>query len=258
MSTKSKALIILTALTAIGVAGGIAFYKNRRFEAAHPKTGDITEAVYGLGRVESDQRFSVIIGVLSTVERQFVDEGDEVEKGAPLVRFDSGSTFRAPFRGTVTFVAAREGETAVPNTPILRLQSLGNRYIELSLEQEAALRVRKGQKAKVSFESLRGKVLEGEVTALFPHEDEFLAHVRVEGLEPNVLPGMTADVSVEIGTIKNATLIPLKAVRNGMVTVRKSGSWENVKVEIGHVDGLFAEVTGAALTPEDEIRVRKD
>lgn len=237
----------------------IAFFvlRGREFETIHPHKGDITEAVYGLGKVKTDKRFEVILGVLSTVAKLYVNEGQSVKKGAPLIEFEDHALFRAPLDGTVTLVTVRAGETALPHLPLLRVEDLSDRYIELSLEQPAALRVRKGQKARISFETLRGKVLEGSVTALFSREDEFLTHITAEGLEPSVLPGMTADVAIEIGKVQNATLVPLRAVQNGMLTVKKNGLWKKIKVEVGNVDENYAEILGDAVSADDEIRMKK-
>ncbi|MGZ3695484.1 MAG: efflux RND transporter periplasmic adaptor subunit [Bdellovibrionota bacterium] len=256
MKLKKTALIAISLI--ILLAAGTVYFRLQQYDVIHPTHGDITEAVYGLGKVKSDQRFEVIVGVISTVTNRFVAEGDFVKKGAPLIEFDHHALFRAPFDGTVTLAALYPGETALPHVPTLRLEDLRNRYIELSLEQQAALRVRKGQGAKVSFESLRGHVLTGKVTALYPREDEFLARIFVPDLEGSILPSMTADVSVEIGQIHNALLIPLKSVQNGMVTVLKNNHWQKVKVDVGHVDGLSAEITGGVLSPNDALRIRKE
>lgn len=247
---------ILTFTIVASLAAGAVYFRRQQYSVIHPTRGDITEAVYGLGKVKSNQRFEVIVGVLSTVTARFVNEGDWVTKGSPLIEFDHHALFRAPFSGTVTLAALYPGETALPHVPILRLEDLQNRYIELSLEQQAALRVKKDQNAKVSFESLRGKVLDGKVTALYPREDEFLARIFVPGLDSSILPSMTADVSVEIGQIHDVLLVPLKAVQNGMVTARKNNRWQKMKVEVGHVDGLSAEIKG--ISTEDELRIRRE
>lgn len=233
------------------------FWKRDDYVVINPHKGEVIEAIYALGKVKSHQTYDVLVGVMSVVLKNYVKEGDEVKKGDPLIKFDSGAVFRAPFSGTVTFVKLREREIAIPQVTVLRMADIKDRYIELTLEQEAALRIRKGQKAKVSFESMRGKVVTGAITAVFPREDEFLAHVSVPELDPNVLPGMTADVTVEIGRIDDALLIPYKAVSNGMVTVRRERSWKKEKVELGHFDGTFVEIKGGPLTVSDEIRLPK-
>lgn len=68
---------------------------------------------------------------------------------------------------------------------------------------------------------------------------------------------MTADVSIEIGKIQG-TLVPLKALRNGTLTVDRDGRIQKVKVEVGLVDGLSAEIKNSDLKPTDEILVPKE
>lgn len=255
---NKRRIFALVLLLVLSAATGSFFYFRRNYGVIHPHRGSLTEAVYGLGKVKSDQRYEVILGVLSTVTKKYVVEGDYVAKGAPLIEFESRTLFRAPFAGTVTYTPLFEGETALPHVPLLRIENLANRYIELSLEQQAALRVRRGQAARVSFETLRGKVLIGKVASLFPREDEFLARIEVAGLEDSVLPGMTADVTVEIGQIQDALLVPIRAIRDGTVAVRRNGHWRKEKVEVGHVDGMFAEILPGAITEQDELRVRGD
>lgn len=254
-----KKWLVICGVLFVLLAGGVGtyFYRREGTSVIKPHRGDITEAVYGLGKVKSHKKFEVIIGIISTVRKLYADEGQEVKAGGPLIRFEDGSDFRAPFDGVVTFVRSREGEIGLPSTPILRLEDLTDRYIELSLEQEAALRIRRGQKARVSFESLRGTVLHGTVASIYSREEEFIAHIRVPDLDPSVLPGMTADVSVEIGKITNAVLIPIRAVSNGLVTVRRNGTWKKLKLDLGHVDGRYIEVLGKQLHENDELRVRK-
>lgn len=255
---KKSKLVVFAFLSVAFLVGGALFYFNKNdIQIVHPKRGDITEAVYGLGKVKSYKRFEVIIGFISTVKKQYADEGDQVKKGQLLAQLESDQNFRAPFDGTVTMVKTREGETVLPHTPIMRLEDFTDRYIELSLEQEAALRIRKGQVARVSFESIRGKVLIGEVSAIYSRNDEFIANIEVPGLDPSVLPGMTADVTVQIGQIKNALLIPIKAVTDGKVTLRRNGSWKKMQLELGHLDGSFIEVLGKQIGPEDELRIKK-
>jgi multidrug efflux pump subunit AcrA (membrane-fusion protein) len=249
-----KLLLILLILLAVGVL--VYFTKAPTFTTVHPHRGPIVEAVYGLGKVKSHHRFDVILGVMNTVKDVYVEEGDPVKVGDKLIAFE-GSTFKSPINGTVTLLKVRKGEIAVPMNSVLRVENIQDRYIELSLEQQAALRIRKGQKAKVSFESVRGKILMGEITAIFPREDEFLAQVSVPSLDETVLPGMTADVSVEVGKIENALLIPYKVVSSGIVNVKRGRSWNKEKIDLGIFDGNFIEVK-SGLNEVDELRMRKE
>jgi multidrug efflux pump subunit AcrA (membrane-fusion protein) len=150
-----------------------------------------------------------------------------------------------------------EGETAFPQTPLLRVENLSDLFIELSLEQQSALRIKPGQNAKVSFEYLRGEIVNGEIVNVFPRNDEFIATVFVKKLPVNVLPGMTADVSIEIGKIKNATLVPLASVQNGLINIKVKDKWIKKKVQIGHVNSFFVEILDKEVNVKDEIRFIK-
>lgn len=233
------------------------YFQNKNFAIIKPRTGTITEAIYGLGKVKSNHRFEVKLGILTTIKKLHVREGDLVRKNQHLIDLDSGVTIYSPIAGTVTLVSADDGETVLPQTPLIRVEDLQDRYLELSLEQSGILRIRKGQKALVSFESLRGEPLSGTVAALYPKEDEFIAHIEINNLQKNILPGMTADVSIEVGHVEGL-LIPIKAVKNGLVSVRRNGRIEKVKIEIGLSDNLSVEVKSPNLSVHDDILVPKE
>lgn len=258
-SMKKRTTVIVGIFLFILLVIAIFFFirQKNQFQTIHPKQGSITEAVYGLGKVKSHKHYEVVLGVMSTVKKIFVVEGQVVKKGDPLLLLEGG-VIATPIGGTVTTIKYKEGEVAIPQSPILRVEDLFDCFIELSLEQQAALRVRKGQRALVSFESIRQKTLIGKVIAIFPKDDEFIAQIQVGSLDPGVLPGMTADVSIEIGNINRAILVPLKAVSNGSVSVKRDGEWVKEKIEIGHVDGLNAQVLSRNIKESDEIRLKKD
>lgn len=243
-----------TGFFVIGIASGMLYYRKGRSETAAPKRGDIIEAIYALGKVKARRQFEIKVGILSTVEKVYVREGNQVEAHAPLIKMTDSGIFRAPFEGIVTLVAVDEGEPAAPNIPVLRLDDESDKYIEVSLEQQGALRVQKGQRAEIVFESLRGEKLQGRVASLFSRNDEFLAHIEVDGgLNANVLPGMTADVAITIGNHANALLIPVSAVNNGYVIAVRDGKRRKIPVQIGAIDGQMAEVIGGDVTESDQV-----
>lgn len=254
---KKRVWISLTG--AALVAGVLAFsYAAKDKYAFVPlKRGPMAEAIYGLGKVKTHKSYEVKIGVMSKIQRTYVDEGDAVKAGAPLIKFSDFDLIKAPFAGTVTRLDRKEPEIVFPNMPVLVLEDLRDRYIEVSLEQEGALRVRKGQKARVLFESLRGIVYEGRVDSIFPKEDEFLAHIEIPELSPNVLPGMTADTVITVSSRQNALLIPIAAVVNGLALIEREGKKMKVPVAIGGVDGQWAEVLEGELEVGDKALIKK-
>lgn len=222
-----------------------------------PHRGDLVEAVYGLGTVTSERVFRLKIGITATVQNLYAIEGQEVKAGDPLIRIDEPAPFRAPFDGTVTSIPFKPGETVYPQIPLLTLMDLKRVYVVVSIEQDGALRVKKGQAVRLAFESLRGQKFDGKVRTIFPNEGQFFVHVDVESLPPEILPGMTADVAIEIDRRKNVLLVPVAAISNGKLRVMKGTRVKKIDVKVGTVDGEWAEVTSGELTTDDEVLVRR-
>lgn len=228
--------------------------RSGQVEYVNPKYGPIVEAIYGLGKVKTDRVYEVKLAVIKTVKKNYVAEGATVKKGDRLVRFDDGLEFTAPFPGTVTLVAFHENQYVFPQQPVIRLEDLNTKYIEVSLEQQGALRVRPRLPVRVVFESIRGEVLSGTVSAIFSRNEEFLAHIDVP-LAENILPGMTADVAIEVAHKDKALLVPLSAITDGRIKIRREGKRKTVKLTIGSVDGSWAEVIDGDVSLTDEIQV---
>ncbi|WP_412474130.1 efflux RND transporter periplasmic adaptor subunit [Halobacteriovorax sp. YZS-1-1] len=253
-----KVYIALVIIVLIAVAiGARVFYFKKNFELISPKKGDVVEAIYGLGRVESDQEFNVKIGVLSIVEKLYVKEGQSVKKGDRLISFEGRVLFKAPFDGTVTLVANKEREIVLPQFTVLTLKNLNQKYIEVSLEQDAALRVLPKQRARLVFESQSQLKYEGYVKTIYPREGEFITRIEVEGLEKSILPGMTADVVIEVGKKKDVLLIPVKAISDGKVLRMRNKKREKVDVTTGNSDGMWVEVVSGDINLDDLIFIKR-
>lgn len=250
-----KITVLIVCLLLIGTLGILLSVNSRQAQTVLPRYGDVTEAIYGLGKVRTDRVYEVKLAVVKTVERLFVSEGDSVKQGDPLVKMEGNALFRAPFTGVVTQVVFHESQPVFPQQVIVRVEDVARKYIEVALEQQGALRVRKGQPVRVLFESVRGEQLSGKVSAVFARNEEFLAHIEVAGLGDNVLPGMTADVAIEVETKQNVLLIPVSALSNGTVKVRREDKIVSLNLKIGSVDGNWAEVLEGDVRETDALFV---
>lgn len=230
----------------------LVFAKQNTFEKLKSRKGRIIEAVYGIGTVVSEKIYQVRLGVIGTLDQVYVREGDFVESKTPLLRVNA-QIFRSPFGGVVTSVPFNSGENVSPNMPLLTLTDLKRRYLSVSLEQQGALRIKKGQVTSISFDSLRGQKFAGKVRSVFPNADQFLVTVDMDQLPEEILPGMTADVAIEISSKENALLIPLRAVSQGKILIESGGSRKKLDVKIGIVDGEWAEILEPELSPSDQI-----
>jgi membrane fusion protein, macrolide-specific efflux system len=223
-----------------------------------PKVGPVVQAIYGMGVVRPHKKYDIKVGILTTVEKLYVREGQQVRAGDPLIKFIGSSLLRAPFSGTVINAPLRDSEPVLPHTKALSMADLNELYLEVSVEQEGALKVRRGQKSKVTFEGYQGPALDGEVKAIFPRDDEFLVHIETSQMPESVLPGMSADVAIEIGRKENAVMIPINSVVDGKVTVIRDGERLSTAVTTGLTEGPLVEITNDAVLPSDLVEIRRE
>lgn len=242
------------------LAGLISFYFVRAestSEVRSPRVGTVVEAVYGLGTVVSPFTFQVKTLVGQVVGDVYVIEGDSVKKGDPLIRLDGSGNISAPFEGTITSVSVKKGELLFASNPGITLVNLKSLYLEVSLEQQAAMRVRKGQTSVITFESIRGERFQGKVQSVYPRETQFIVRITIDRFPEGILPGMTSDVAIEVGRKENVLSIPFRAISGGQVSLKRDGKSMKESVKIGVVDGEWAEVTSGNILASDEIYVRK-
>ncbi len=227
-------------------------------QVLRPTIGPITESVYAIGLVKSDRTYDLKLGVVSSINKFFVREGDLVKKNQKLLIVDSGAVFTAPYEGVITHLPFSLGETIAPQQSLLTMVDLKKLYLEASLEQQGALKVKRGQEVQISFESFRSAVFHGKVQNILPRNQEFVVQVDLNNLPENILPGMNADLSIEISKKEKGILLPQNTISNGHVLLKRNGKTQKVKVIVGVIDSEFAEILEPVLSPDDEIVLPKE
>ena len=254
---SKRILIIFTLLLAVSVVAVWGVYqKYFTQEKVSPKVGNVLESIYGLGTVSADELFNMRIGVATNIGDLYVKEGDQVTRNTALIKID-GHIMRAPIDGTVTRIAYKKGELVAQQVPIVTLVNLKLLYLEVNLEQQSVLRIKEGQKAYVSFETLRNEKYTGQVKTVYPRESQFIVRIELEKWPEGILPGMTADVAIAIGHKKDVLLIPINSINSGQVTRLRNGRKEKLAVKLGAIDGEMAEVTSENISETDELIIRK-
>lgn len=252
----------LSSFIAILLVGGIitAFKINNAFSGrlSDPlQRGRVVDAVYGIGTVTANRRLSFNPLVGNTLRHNYVREGDKVKKGQPILVTDDGNVLFAPFDGVANYFPYRPGENAYATTPMMVFTDMSDRYIVVSMEQQGAIRVKPGQTARLSFDSLRQQTYEGKVAAVYSYASNFLARIDSVNLPDSVLPDMTCDVAVVIDVHENALLIPVVAFDKGRVWVKRGrGLPHPVPVKLGVIDGTSAEVLEGDLQAGDRVMIR--
>jgi membrane fusion protein, macrolide-specific efflux system len=259
---KGFTLRILVFFLLLAVALFVAYGAYQRRPAGTWVTigrGSIEEAVYGLAKVKSTRVYEGKLGINGTIRRLRVQEGDSVAAGDPLVEFEGASPLRSPFQGVVTRLPFHEQENVFPQVTVVRVEDIKDLYLEVALEQQGALRVAKGQGVTLTFESLRGSRFNGRVETIYPSEDQFLVRVRPDGRLPEqVLPGMTADLVIQVGRKENVLLVPSAGVADGKVIVERGGRRRKLSLTLGVANGEWGEVLTGDLREGERVLVRTE
>lgn len=231
------------------------FFKNEKDKyIALVKKATIYESIYGIGTIKAEKSFKLSSGVVSTISNLFVKEGDIVKKGTKLVTTDETTSFYAPFTGTITSLNCKIGETIFAQTLILTLVDLTDRYLVVSLEQKGIIKVKINQSAVVNFDSMRNVNFYGKVESIYSTENDFLVRIKMEKLPPQILPGMTADVAINVRKKENVFIIPAHLIKQNKILVQHDNEKPKLKViKIGLVDGEFAEIIADDLAEGDKI-----
>jgi HlyD family secretion protein len=125
----------------------------------------------------------------------------------------------APFDGTVTQASPTVGDQVSPSTVAFRLDDLSNLLVDVQVSEVDINNVKIGQSATLTFDAILDKEYHGEVVEVGQAGDtvqgvvNFTVTVKLTDADEAVKPGMTAAVNVVVDEVKDAILIPNRAVR---------------------------------------------
>lgn len=154
-------------------------------------------------------------------------------------------TITAPFDGTVSEVLARPGDIIGPNMPVAILIS-NSRTVEAKISEEDFADIRLGQKASVRFLTYGEGAYPATVVKILPTADpatqRYLVHLRVDIAPEKLVPGITGEVSIDVGEHEKALIVPRRAVQGHSLYAVVNGRVELRKVELGYVSLNAVEV----------------
>lgn len=248
-------------LLALAIVMGAGLFLRARSQAGKERLESVTkgpavEAIYAIGKVEATRTFQAKAGVASGIERIPVREGMVVKKGDLIVAFSEGNVVRAPFDGVVTRVEYKVGESVFAGNLIAEVTDPSEYELRVVLDQRAAVKVRRGQKAKLSFDGLRDLELFAEVRTVYTSSSQFTVTLDTKVLPKEILPGMTADVAIEVAVKPEVLLIPASSLQAGRVERVRDGRRQMIEIKTGLVNADKVEVTEGDLVVGDQVVVR--
>ena len=125
-------------------------------------------------------------------------------------------TIRAPFTGRLGITTVNPGQYVNPGDKIVTLQTIDPVYVDFNLPQKTVGQLAVGQVVNVTTDGFPGVAFPGKITAISPKVDTTTRNVVVEATLANpkrqLLPGMFANASVEVGDKKHHLTLPQTAI----------------------------------------------
>ena len=125
-------------------------------------------------------------------------------------------TIRAPFDGRIGIRQVDIGQYVEPGDPIVRLEALDQIVVDFPVSQRSIGLVEVGQPLRIFVDAYPGKAFHGTVRAIAPNVRANTRDVRLEGLvdnrEEQLLPGMFAEVEIELPTRDAVVTLPQSTI----------------------------------------------
>jgi HlyD family secretion protein len=173
-----------------------------------------------------------------------------------------GASVIAPFSGVITDIDVRPGDRVTVGELAFRVDDLSILLIDLEVSELDINSVSVGQNVTVNFDAVQSKSYQGVVVEIagtsipVPGSVKYRVTVELSDADELVKPGMTAAVFVHIREVKDATLVPNRAVQmlNGQSTVyvlRDDETLEPVEIRLGAKEAAYYEVVAGDLQAGD-------
>lgn len=122
----------------------------------------------------------------------------------------------APFSGSIDKVWVREGEMAQPGSPMIRMISLEDMYIEADISEAFVGQFKPGQPATVTFPAL-GEEFESKIAAVSKVIDEnnrtFSIEIELPKSDFLVKPNMISVIKLKDFAKNNAVIVPTNLIQ---------------------------------------------
>lgn len=127
----------------------------------------------------------------------------------------SKTVIRAPFTGTIDNVITEKGSVVGPGSPIMRIVSLNNMYLEAEVPEKNISSVKKGSEVIVNFpvlgESLNTKVSQVS-NYINPENRSFNIQVAVPNKNGKIKPNLTSKIQIKDYSNLNAITVPISII----------------------------------------------
>ena len=163
----------------------------------------------------------------------------------------SWTTVTAPISGVVAERMIKPGNFVQANTPIFRIVDDARLEAELNVPERELATLTAGLPVRLTVDALPGRVFEGRIDRVSPVVDSESGTFRVIAAfdgKGDQKPGMFGRISIDYDQRADALTVPRTALLEDeaepAVFVIEEGKAKRVPIELGYLDGEWAEVRG--------------
>ena len=163
-------------------------------------------------------------------------------------------TIKSEIDGEIFSILKKRGEFISPQVPIAVIGSTKSFIIKLQIDEYDIVRIKIGQKAKISLDSYKGKTFDATITKIYPIMNErsktFLIDAQFNTSPPLLYPNLSAEANIIISEVENSLTIPRKYLTKKNTVFLSNG--EERKIELGLKNYEYIQIL-KGLTFNDEI-----
>ncbi len=156
----------------------------------------------------------------------------------------SDYSIKSSINGRVYDILKDRGELVTPQTPLAVIGKADTFLLELAVDENDIIKVAIGQKALITMDSYKGKVLDAIVDKIYPIMNErtrtFVVEAHFINAPKKLFPNLSAEANIIIQTKKNIITIPNNYIIDGKYVLINSD--EKREVKLGMKDYQKTEV----------------
>lgn len=162
------------------------------------------------------QQFAVQAISQAQIDSDLADVKSRQALAAQQAALVEKKTIRAPFAGKLGITAVNPGQYLNPGDRIVTLQAIDPIYVDFYIPQKHLGGLQVGQQLTLSSDAHANTAFAGKVSAISSKVDPATRNVQVEATVANpqrqLLPGMFANVNVEVGAKQHHLTLPQTAI----------------------------------------------
>lgn len=162
------------------------------------------------------QQFAVQAISQAQIDNDAADLKSKQALAAQQAALVAKKTIRAPFAGKLGITSVNPGQYLNPGDKIVTLQTIDPIYVDFYIPQQQLGGLQVGQVLTLSSDAHANTAFAGKVSAISSKVDPATRNVQVEATVANpqrqLLPGMFANVHVEVGGKKQYLTLPQTAI----------------------------------------------